>query len=104
MSQIITAAYKSAERPGANIQPIMAFASEHPARPQLGRPMTFEEWAAMPEADPGEFVDGRIEEEEVPDLFHQLVVACLVRFLWCWLGPGGLTSAFRPPHAPPPAH
>lgn len=30
--------------------------------------MTFEEWAAMPEDEPGELVDGRIEKEEVPDL------------------------------------
>jgi hypothetical protein len=53
----------------------MSFASEHPARPQLGRAMTFEEWAAMPEDEPGELVDGRSEEEEAPDLVRRLVVS-----------------------------
>jgi Uma2 family endonuclease len=67
----------------------MSFASEHPAQPQLGRSMTFEEWAAMPEDEPGELVDGRLEEEEVPDLVHELVVAWLVRVLGTWLGSNG---------------
>ncbi|MDP9190888.1 MAG: Uma2 family endonuclease [Acidobacteriota bacterium] len=67
----------------------MSFASEHPARPQLGRLMTLEEWAAMPEDEPGELVDGRLEEEEVPDLVHELVVSWLVYVLRSWLGRGG---------------
>src|ERR1051326_9318052 len=50
----------------------------HPALPQLGRPLTFEEWAAMDEDEPGEWVDGRLEEEEVPDLIHELVVSWLI--------------------------
>jgi hypothetical protein len=39
----------------------------YPAQPQLGWAMTFEEWVAMDEDAPGELVDGRLEEEEVPD-------------------------------------
>lgn len=51
--------------------------------------MTFEEWAALPEDEPGELVDGRLEEEEVPDLVHELVVSWLVHVLRSWLGRGG---------------
>ena len=36
--------------------------------------MTFEEWAAMDEDEPGELVDGRLEEEEVPDTMHEMIV------------------------------
>jgi Uma2 family endonuclease len=61
----------------------------HPAQPQLGRAISFEEWAAMGEDEPGELVDGRLEEEEVPDLIHELVVAWLVRTLGNWLGRNG---------------
>ncbi|MGZ8710779.1 MAG: Uma2 family endonuclease [Thermoanaerobaculia bacterium] len=67
----------------------MSFASEHPARPQLGRLMTFEEWAAMPGDEPGELVDDRLEEEEVPDLVHELVISWLVHVLRSWLGGRG---------------
>ena len=45
----------------ATILPTMTSATAHPALPQLGRPMTFEEWAAMDEDEPGELVDGRLE-------------------------------------------
>jgi Uma2 family endonuclease len=51
--------------------------------------MSFDEWAAMDEDTPGELVDGRLEEEEVPDLLHELVVAWLVRTLGNWLGRNG---------------
>ncbi|HUP60082.1 MAG TPA: Uma2 family endonuclease [Thermoanaerobaculia bacterium] len=51
--------------------------------------MTFEEWAAMPEDEPGELVDGRLEEEEVPDLVHELVVSWLVHVLRTWVGRAG---------------
>ena len=67
----------------------MSFASEHPALPHLGESMTLEEWAAMPEDEPGELVDGRLEEEEVPDLVHETVVAWLVWVFKNWLGRGG---------------
>src|SRR5258708_1225086 len=67
----------------------MSSVSEHPALPHLGRPMTLEEWAAMDEDEPGELVDGRLEEEEVPNLVHELVVAWLIRVLGNWLGRAG---------------
>lgn len=67
----------------------MSSTTLHPAQPHLGRAMTFEEWAAMDEDDPGELVNGRLEEEEVPDLIHELIVAWLIRVLGNWLGKHG---------------
>lgn len=67
----------------------MASTTLHPAQPQLGRLMTFEEWAAMDEDEPGELVDGRLEEEEVPDAIHEFVVAWLIRMLGNWLDTRG---------------
>jgi Uma2 family endonuclease len=51
--------------------------------------MTFEQWVAMDEDEPGELVDGRLEEEEVPDLIHELVVSWLIQVLGTWLGRNG---------------
>jgi Uma2 family endonuclease len=67
----------------------MSTTTLHPAQPQLGRMMTFEEWAAMDEDEPGELVDGRLEKEEVPDLIHELVVTWLTYVLRGWLGRKG---------------
>jgi Uma2 family endonuclease len=67
----------------------MSSTTLHPALPQLGRLMTFEEWAAMDEDEPGELVDGRLEEEEVPDLIHELVVTWLSYVFRTWLGQKG---------------
>lgn len=43
----------------------------------------------MPEDEPGELVDGRLEEEEVPDLVHELVVSWLVHVMRTWIGRSG---------------
>jgi Uma2 family endonuclease len=67
----------------------MSFASRHPALPQLGEPMTLEQWAAMPDEEPGELVDGRLEDEEVPNLVHETVVAWLIWVFKNWLGRDG---------------
>src|SRR5262245_46441211 len=50
-------------------------------------PMTLEEWADMDEDESGEFVDGRLEEEEVPDHLHEAVVAFLIAVLHAWASP-----------------
>jgi Uma2 family endonuclease len=52
-----------------------------------GDQLTLEEWAAMPEDDEGELVDGVLVEEEMPDLTHETVVAWLIHTLRSWLIP-----------------
>ncbi|HYC22917.1 MAG TPA: Uma2 family endonuclease [Candidatus Bathyarchaeia archaeon] len=53
--------------------------------------ISLEEWAALPEDEPGELVDGRLEDEEVPDAIHELVVGWLMQVLRNWLsGMGGV--------------
>ncbi len=47
------------------------------------------EWLGLPEDEPGELVDGRVVEEEVPDFVHELVVGLLVRFFGAWVFPAG---------------
>ena len=49
--------------------------------------LTLEEWAAMPEDDEGELVDGVLVEEEMPDLTHETAVAWLLSTLRAWLIP-----------------
>lgn len=47
--------------------------------------MTLDEWAALPEDEPGELVDGRLVAEEQPGLAHEMVVAWLVWMFGVWL-------------------
>jgi Uma2 family endonuclease len=51
--------------------------------------MTLQEWAELPEDVPGELVDGRLVEEEMPDYVHEVVVAWLVRILGNWAESSG---------------
>jgi Uma2 family endonuclease len=46
--------------------------------------MSLEQWAELPEDEPGELVDGYRVEEEVPENIHELVVAWLIRVLGTW--------------------
>jgi len=63
--------------------------AESPAASEL----SLDEWFALPEDEPGELVDGRLEEEEVPDYLHELLVAFLVQALRNWIAPqGGLVA------------
>lgn len=62
-----------------------AATTEHVARPE----MSLAEWAALPEDDEGELVDGQLVEEEVPDAAHESIVAWLVVVLWRWAVPRG---------------
>ena len=50
----------------------------------LGPRVTLEEWVALAEDVPGECVDGRLVEEEVPDDLHEVLVAWLARVLGDW--------------------
>lgn len=51
--------------------------------------MSIDEWAAMPEDDPGELVDGYLQEEEMPGLLHEIVLAWLLSVLRAWVAPRG---------------
>jgi Uma2 family endonuclease len=55
--------------------------------PAYGRPMSIEEWEQMDEDEPGELVDGRLEEEEVADTPHEIVVRWLMFMLTSWAMP-----------------
>lgn len=48
------------------------------------RALSVEEWAAMDEDEPGELVDGRILEEEMPDAIHEVIVCWLVEVWRAW--------------------
>jgi Uma2 family endonuclease len=52
-------------------------------------PMSLAAWADMAEDEPGEFVDGRLEEEEMPSFEHELVVGWLIHMIRVWLVPRG---------------
>jgi len=49
--------------------------------------MTIDEWADLDEDEPGELVDGRLEEEEEPSYLHAAVVAWLIHILGAWAAP-----------------
>jgi Uma2 family endonuclease len=86
--------------------------------------MSLEEWASLPEDEPGELVDGQIVEEEVSDWDHEGVVAWLLIVVGSWvlardgwvfgsdgklalrtgLGRKPDLSVFLPGTPPPPRH
>lgn len=49
-----------------------------------GHAMSVEEWERMGEDDPGELVDGRLEEEEAADSPHEVIVSALLYLLMSW--------------------
>lgn len=52
--------------------------------------MTLHAWAALPEDEPGELVDGRLVEEEMPSYVHEAIVAWLLVHVGAWaLARGG---------------
>src|SRR5688572_20308424 len=59
------------------------------ARHPMSRAMSVEEWADLPEDEPGELVDGYLAEEEMPGLLHEIVVAWLFYLLRSWTAPRG---------------
>jgi len=61
------------------------------ARRVKAKEMTLEEWAALPEDDSSELVDGVLVEAEVPSRAHEALVASLIR-LFAWVDErGGFT-------------
>src|SRR5215468_10840828 len=57
------------------------------------RTLSLEEWAALPEDEPGELVDGRLEEEEDVGYAHDTTVGWVVSLLRAWLVPRGGRAA-----------
>ena len=56
--------------------------------------MSLEAWADMPEDDDGELVDGRLVEEEVPSIVHEVIVLWIGSMLRAWAAPrGGFVGA-----------
>ncbi len=55
--------------------------------------LSLDEWFDLPEDQPGELVDGRLEREEEPDYLHELLVARLGHILGNWItSRGGLVA------------
>jgi Uma2 family endonuclease len=55
--------------------------------------LSLDEWFDLPEDQSGELVEGRLEEEEVPDYLHELLVSLLIQALGPWITPrGGLVA------------
>src|SRR5262249_45736024 len=54
-----------------------------------GRRMTVEEWAALPEDDEGELVNGLLVEEEMADPQHEIATAWCGSTLRLWVRPLG---------------
>ncbi len=72
---------------------LTAVSREALLQPTAGTELSLDDWAALPEDDPGELVDGRLEEGEVPELAHEVLVAALCHLLRAWLRPrGGLVA------------
>ena len=60
------------------------------ARPRI----TLDDWLRLPEDEPGEVVDGFLEEEEVSDFAHEMVVLWLGALLRGWAATrGGFVAA-----------
>lgn len=55
--------------------------------PPVARAMSLEEWANMPEDEPGELVDGQLVEEEGADNPHEVIVSWFVQVLTNWARP-----------------
>lgn len=69
------------------MRPVNETSTAETAEHLPGELMTLEEWAAMPEDDEGELVDGVLVEEEMPDLTHETVVAWLFLAIGNWVVP-----------------
>ena len=57
------------------------------------RELSLDDWFGLPDDEPGELVDGLLEDEEVTDYIHELLVMLLGRHLGNWIFPkGGLVA------------
>ena len=53
------------------------------------QPLSVAAWAAFPEEESGELVDGSLVEEEVSSPAHEAAVVWLIAMLYAWLRPRG---------------
>jgi Uma2 family endonuclease len=51
--------------------------------------LSLEAWANLDEDTPGELVDGRLEDEEMPTALHELIAQWIATFLRNWAAPLG---------------
>jgi Uma2 family endonuclease len=70
----------------ANVWPPLP---ESPSAEREHRLSSLDEWLACEERSDGEWVDGQLEEEEVPDAVHELAVSWLIALFRNWLGARG---------------
>jgi Uma2 family endonuclease len=63
---------------------VSAVAEPRVSESLLGPRLTLDEWGGLPEDVPGEFIDDRLVEEEVPDYLHEVLVVWLARMLGNW--------------------
>ncbi len=63
-----------------------------PPAPVRGPKLSEHEWVSMGEGEPGELVAGFLEEEEVPDWVHELVVTWFISVFRSWLGTAGFVA------------
>jgi Uma2 family endonuclease len=55
----------------------------------VGRALSLEEWLALDEDEAGEWVEGRLVDEEASDYTHELTISWLIRVVAFWLGGRG---------------
>jgi Uma2 family endonuclease len=66
---------------------------------RFGAALDVRRWGEMPEDNPGELVEGRLVEEEMPNQVHEVVVIFIASVLRAWLVPrrgfvGGSNAKF----------
>lgn len=76
------------DRAWAEFEGAMAVARASPSSREPPR-MSIEEWAAMPEDEPGELVNGFLVDEEMADFEHEMVVSFANAALRSWVVPKG---------------
>ncbi len=59
------------------------------ARRPVARELTLEQWADLDEDEPGELVDGVLEEEEMPTFLHEAIAGWIYAMLLGWVAPRG---------------
>lgn len=54
-----------------------------------GRELSLEDWLSLDEDEAGEWIDGVLVDEEVPDYTHELTISWLIRAVGFWLSGRG---------------